>query len=136
MPKEKRGGSSMVQRGKSIAKEKEKARDIRRTFKILREMWLDIGIEKVNLHEGITIKALLNSSATGMFMDRRMTERYGFKMRKLKRLLKVKNMNRTENSKENITHQVEFNVFYKNHVERIRMDVCNLGKTEIILGIP
>ena len=126
----------MVQRGKSIAKEKEKARDIRRTFKILREMWLDIGIEKVNLHEGITIKALLNSSATGMFMDRRMTERYGFKMRKLKRLLKVKNMDRTENSKENITHQVEFNVFYKNHVERIRMDVCNLGKTEIILGIP
>jgi len=71
-----------------------------------------------------------------MFMDRRMTERYGFKMRKLKRLLKVKNMDRTENSKENITHQVEFNVFYKNHVERIRMDVCNLGKTEIILGIP
>ena len=126
----------MVQRGKSIAKEKEKARDIRRTFKILREVWLDIGIEKVNLHEGITIKALLNSSATGMFMDRRMTERYGFKMRKLKRLLKVKNMDRTENSKENITHQVEFNVFYKNHVERIRMDVCNLGKTEIILGIP
>jgi len=32
----------------SAAKEKVKERDIRRTFKILREVWLDIGIEKVN----------------------------------------------------------------------------------------
>ena len=27
-------------------------------------------------------------------------------------------------------------VYYKNHMERIRMDICDLGKTEIILGIP
>jgi len=33
-------------------------------------------------------------------------------------------------------HQVEVNVFYKNHVERMRMDVCNLGKTEVILEMP
>jgi len=32
-----------------------------------------------------------------------------------------------------ITHQVEANVYYKGHVKRIRMDVCNLGKTEVIL---
>jgi len=31
---------------------------------------------------------------------------------------------------------VEVNVFYKNHVERMRMDVCNLGKTEVILEMP
>jgi len=28
------------------------------------------------------------------------------------------------------------NIYYKNHVERIRIDVCNLGQTEIILGMP
>jgi len=27
-------------------------------------------------------------------------------------------------------------VYYKGHVERIRMDVCDLGKTNVILGIP
>ena len=32
-------------------------------------------------------------------------------------------------------HQVECNVFYKSHMERIRMDVYDLGKTEVILGI-
>jgi len=31
---------------------------------------------------------------------------------------------------------VEANVYYKSHIERIRMDVCNLGKTDIILGMP
>jgi len=28
------------------------------------------------------------------------------------------------------------NVYYKGHVERMRMDVCDLGKTEVILGMP
>ena len=27
-------------------------------------------------------------------------------------------------------------MYYKNHIERMRMDVCNLGRTDIILGMP
>ena len=34
-----------------------------------------------------------------------------------------------------ITHQVECNMFFKGHIKRVQMDVCNLGKTEVILGI-
>ena len=96
---------------------------------------MDIGIEKVDTHEGITVKALLDSSTTGMFIDKEMAKRHSFKMMKLERPLKVKNVDETENSRGNITHQVEVNVFYKNHVERMRMDMCNLGKTEVILGM-
>ena len=33
-------------------------------------------------------------------------------------------------------YQVECNVFYKGHVKRMRMDVCDLGKTKVILGMP
>jgi len=90
----------------------------------------------LDTHEGITIKVLLDSGATGMFMNKRMAARHGFKLQKLKRLIIVRNMNRTNNSKEAIMHQVECNVYYKGHVERMRMDVCNLGKMEIILGMP
>jgi len=39
-----------------------------------------------------------------MFMDRRMAKRHGFKMRKLERPLKVKNVDGTENSGGNIIH--------------------------------
>lgn len=27
------------------------------------------------------------------------------------------------------------NVYYKNHIERMRINICDLGKTDIILGI-
>ena len=69
-------------------------------------------------------------------MDKEMAKRHGFKMTKLERPLKVKNVDGTENSGGNITYQVEVNVFYKNHVERMRMDVCNLEKIEMILEMP
>jgi len=79
---------------------------------------------------------LLDSSAMGMFINKGIAERHGFKMRKLERPLKVKNVDGTENSRENITYQVEVIVFYENHVERMRMDMCNLGKTKVILEMP
>jgi len=86
---------------------------------MLREVWLNIGVEKVNTHEGITIKALLNSGATGIFMDRKIAAKYGFKLQKLERLVVVKNIDSMNNSLEAIIHQVEVNVYYKNHIERI-----------------
>jgi len=103
---------------------------------MLREVWLNIGVEKINTHEGVMIKALLDSSVMGMFMDRQMAARHGFKLQKLERPLMVKNMNGTVNSGGAITYQVECNVFYKGYMERMRMDVCDLGKTEVILGMP
>jgi len=30
---------------------------------------------------------------------------------------------------------VEINIYYKGYIERMRMDVCDLGKTEVILGM-
>jgi len=103
---------------------------------MLREVWLNIGVEKIDTHKGVMIKALLDSGATGIFMDRQTAARHGFKLQKLERPLMVKNVDGTVNSGGAIMHQVEYNVFYKGHVERMRMDICDLGKTEVILGIP
>jgi len=104
-------------------------------FKILREVWLNIGVEKVDTHKGITVKALLDSSMTGMFMDRKMVARNRFKLQKLERLVIVRNVDSTNNSRGVIIHQIEVNVYYKSHVERMRMDICDLGRTDIILGM-
>jgi len=48
----------------------------------------------------------------------------------------VRNVDRTNNSAGAITYQVEANMYYKGHIERMRIDVYNLGKTNIILGMP
>jgi len=103
---------------------------------MLRKVWLNIGVEKIDTHEGVMIKALLDSGATGMFMDKQTAARHGFKLQKLERSLMVKNVNGTINSKEAITHQVECNMFYRGHVKRMQMDICDLRKTEVILGMP
>ena len=102
---------------------------------MLKEVWLNIGVEKLDTHKGVTVKALLDSGATGMFMDKRMAARHGFKLQKLERPIIVRNIDGTNNSGGAITHQVEVNMYYKGHVERIRMDICDLEKTEIILGM-
>jgi len=96
---------------------------------------LNIRVEKVNTHEGVTVKVLLDSGITGMFINKRTVAKYVFKLQKLKRPIIVRNINRTNSSKRAITYQVKTNVYYKGYVERMRMDVCDLGKTKVILGI-
>ena len=96
---------------------------------------MNIGVEKIDMHKGIMIKALLDSGTMGMFMNRQTAARHGFKLQKLERPIAVRNIDSTNNSGGAIMHQVECNVFYKGHMEKMRMDVCDLGKTEVILGM-
>jgi len=102
----------------------------------LKEAWLDIEIEKTDTHKSITIKALLDSGTMGIFIDRKTATKHGFKLQKLERPVRVKNVDSTYNSGRAITHQVEVNMYHKSHIERMRMDVCDLGRTEVILEIP
>jgi len=97
---------------------------------------MKVGLEKLENHKGIAVKTLLNSGATGLFMDTPFDKEKGFKMEKLKNPLLVRNVNGTANMGEAIMHQVECNMFFKGHVERVRIDICNLGKMEVILGMP
>jgi len=97
---------------------------------MLKEVWLNIGVEKIDTHKGVMIKALLDSGATAMFMDRQTAARHGFKLQKLERPIAVRNVDGMNNNGGAITHQVECNVFYKGHMERMRMDVCDLGNVK------
>jgi len=97
---------------------------------------MKVGLEKLENHEGVAVRALLDSGATGLFMDMTFAKEKGFKMERMRKPLMVKNVDGTINVGGAITHQVECNMFFKGHVERVRMNVCNLGKMEVILGMP
>jgi len=56
------------------------------------------------MHKDITVKALLDSGVTGMFMDKRMAVKHGFKLQRLGRLVVVRNVDRTNNSGGAITY--------------------------------
>ena len=97
---------------------------------------MKMGLEKLESHEGVAVKALLDNRVTDLFMDTKFTKEKGFKLEKLKTLLLVRNIDKTANVRGAITYQVECNIFLKGHVERAQMDVCNLGKTKVILDMP
>ena len=99
---------------------------------MLREVQLNIRVEKIDTYEDI----VLDSGITGMFIDRKTAAKHGFRLQKLERLIPVRNVNGTNNSRGAITHQVEANVYYKGYVKRMRIDICDLGKTEVILEMP
>jgi len=73
---------------------------------------------------------------TEIFIDRKIVAKHKFRLQKLERPIIVRNIDGTNNSGGAITYQVEVNVYYKSHVERIRMNMCDLKRTNIILGIP
>jgi len=52
---------------------------------LLREVTVKIGLERVNMQEGITVEALLDSGAIGLVMSLEFARKQGFKLKKLDR---------------------------------------------------
>ena len=65
---------------------------------------MNIRIEKIDIYEGVTVKALLDSGTIEMFMDKRTAAKYGFILQKLERPIIVRNIDGTNNSRGAITH--------------------------------
>ena len=97
---------------------------------------MKVGLEKLENHERIAVKVLLDSRATSLFINTAFAKEKEFKMEKLRNPLLVRNVDRTINIGGVIMYQVECNMFFKGHIERVRIDICNLGKKEVILGMP
>jgi len=55
-------------------------------------------------HKGVAVKALLDSGATGLFIDMTFAKEKRFKMEKLKRPLVVRNVDGTANVGGSITY--------------------------------
>ena len=73
----------------------ERVRDTQYILRPLQEVWMKVGLEKLENHEGVVVKVLLDSGATGLFMDTAFAKRKGFKMEKLKNPLLVRNVDGT-----------------------------------------
>ena len=60
----------------------ERVRDVQCILWPLREVWLKVGLEKLENHKGVAVKALLDSGATGLFMNATFAKEKRFKMEK------------------------------------------------------
>ena len=69
-------------------------------------------------------------------MNRKIATKHEFRLQKLNRPVMVRNVDSTNNSTEAITHQIKVDIYYKNHIKRMRIDICNLKKIDVILEMP
>ena len=82
------------------------------------------------------MEALLDSGATGLVMSSEFARKQGFKLKKLERLMNVRNVDGSLNKKGPIENMVEVNIYYKGHKERIEINVIGEQKWMVILGMP
>ena len=84
----------------------------------MREVTVKIGLERIDTEEGVTVEVLLDSRVTGLVMSSEFMRKQGFKLKKLERLMNVRNVDGLLNKKRPIEHTVEVNIYYQGHRER------------------
>jgi len=102
---------------------------------MLREVIVKIGLERVDMQEGITVEALLDSDATRLVMSLKFVRKQRFKLKKIERPIYVRNVDGTLNKEEPIEHTVEVNIYYQGHRERMEINVIGGQKWNVILGM-
>ena len=66
---------------------------------------------------------MLDSGATGLVISSEFAKKQDFKLKKLERLMNVRNVNRSLNKKGPIENTVKMNIYYKGHRERMEIDI-------------
>jgi len=66
-------------------------------------------------------------------MSSEFTRKQGFKLKKIERLIYVRNVDGTFNKKRPIKNTVEINIYYQRHRERMEMNVIGEQKWNVIL---
>jgi len=73
------------------------------------------------------VEALLDNGATGLVMSSEFARKQGFKLKKLKRLMNVRNIDGSLNIEGLIEHTVEVNIYYQSYRERMEINVIEDG---------
>ena len=90
---------------------------------MLREVTVKIGLERIDIQEGVIVEALLDSGAMGLVMSLEFARKQGFKLKKIERPIYVRNVDGTFNKEGSIENMVKVNIYYQEHKERTEIDV-------------
>jgi len=114
----------------------EKKMEVRKVEgKVLREVTVKIGLERINMQERITVEALLDSGAMRLVMSLEFAKKQGFKLKKLERPMNVRNVDGSLNKEGLIKNMVEVNIYYQEHKRKMEINVIRGQKWTVILGM-
>jgi len=103
--------------------------------KLLREVTVKIGLERINIQERVTVKVLLDSRAIGLVISSEFVRKQKFKLKKIERPIYIRNVDGTFNKKRLIEYTMKMNIYYQGHRERMEINVIGGQKWNVILEI-
>ena len=103
--------------------------------KLLREVMVKIRLKRIDTQKEVTVEVLLGSGTMELVMSLEFTRKQGFKLKKIERLIYMRNVNGTFNKEELIEHTVEVNIYYQGYTERIEIDIIERQKWNVTLGM-
>jgi len=95
---------------------------------------LPIEVSTTDTSKVHSVKALLDSGATGNFIDRDFVQTKGINTRSISRPIPVYNVDGSPNETGQISEVVDVVLRYKTHSERTLLAVSSLGKQNMILS--
>jgi hypothetical protein len=95
---------------------------------------LKVQLETTDTAETISVDALVDSGATGLFIDSEFVKKHRLTTRALSTHIPVFNVDGTANENGAISAVVDIVLRYKDHSERTQFAVTSLGRQSMILG--
>ena len=102
---------------------------------MLREVTVKIGLGRIDMQEGVIVEALLDNETIRLVTSSEFVRKQGFKLKKMERLIYVRNVDGIFNKERLIKDTVEVNIYYQGYREGIEIDVIGGQKWNVILGI-
>ena len=105
-----------------------------RSANLRRSTELKIQVQTVDSSHPMAVDALLDSGATGMFIDSGFAKAKNLTTRQLPRPIPIYNIDGTLNEAGSIREEVDLIMRYGDHSERTTFAVTSLGRVPIIIG--
>lgn len=107
-----------------------------RSSHLRRSTELKVHLQSISSHHPMGANALLDSGATGLFIDAEFVKAKNLTTQRLPRSILLYNIDGTLNEHGSVKETVDLIVRYQDHTERATFYVTTLGGTELILGHP
>jgi len=106
---------------------KKKLIEVRKTDdeELLRKIMVKIRLERINIQEGVIVEVLLDSRVMGLIMSSEFTKKIRFKLKKIKRLVYIRNVNEIFNKERPIEYTMEVNIYYQKYKKRTKIDIID-----------
>ena len=102
---------------------------------MLREVIVKIRLKRINSQKEAIVEVLLDSSVIKLVMSLEFIRKQRFKLKKIKRLIYVRNINGFFNKKKPIEHIVKVNIYYQGYRKKTEINIISKQKWSVILEI-